>query len=98
MATYPAPAGSTSSPPLPRLLCPSWCVTHHGVHPGEDDWVHVGEPLRLRSGTVAQVCTTIHPVTGAQDGPIVLIDGEEHTLEAAAARGVPISRLSSPAR
>ena len=63
-----------------RPTCPPWCVTRHGVHTGEEDWVHHGEPVPLDDTTSAQLCMSIDPRTGAEDGPYVLIGGREYAL------------------
>lgn len=76
-----------SSPSVaPR--CPDWCVAPHGRYRGEEDWLHLGEPLRLtREGLRAQLCLSVDPETGAEDGPYVLIGATEYTPVAAAALG-----------
>jgi hypothetical protein len=60
--------------------CPPWCVTGHGVHLGEEDWVHASEPLAIRDVLVAQLCVSIDPDTGTRDGPHVLIGSSELSL------------------
>jgi hypothetical protein len=51
----------------------------HGEHRGEDDLVHVGGALMVRR-TVLLLCSSVDPDTGAQDGPVVHVGGEEYTL------------------
>ena len=46
---------------LTRVACPAWCATGHGVQLGEEDWVHLGEPVLLTDGVSAQLCMTIDP-------------------------------------
>ncbi|GAA2018502.1 hypothetical protein GCM10009740_02910 [Terrabacter terrae] len=74
--------------------CPSWCVTEHGVHQGEEDWVHVGKPLPVVDGLHAQLCMSVDPESGRQDGPVVLIGATELTLAAAAALGTALVKLT----
>jgi hypothetical protein len=50
---------------------------------GEEDWLHLGEPLRVADGLVARLCMSIDPDTGSVDGPYVLIGGTEYTLSQA---------------
>ena len=78
-----------------RGPCPSWCVAGHGVHLGEEDWVHLGEPLPMTDGVSAQLCMSIDPVTGTQDGPYVLIGGTEYTLAAAASLASSLMSLAT---
>ena len=78
-----------------RASCPPWCVSRHGIHLGEEDWVHVGEPLPVAEGVSAQLCMSIDPVTGAEDGPYVVIAGTEYTLPAAAALGGSLMALAT---
>ncbi|MFI7483508.1 DUF6907 domain-containing protein [Kocuria sp. M1R5S2] len=77
-----------------RRLCPPWCVTGHGVHLGEEDWVHVGEPLTVAPGVVARLGMSVDPGTGAVDGPYVLVGGTECTLAQAAALGAALVELA----
>jgi hypothetical protein len=42
-------------PTEPGETCPHWCVAGHGRHLGEDDWVHVGEPVALADGVLARL-------------------------------------------
>lgn len=60
--------------------CPSWCVTRHGVHRGEENWVHTGEPLLVAEGIPASIVMSVDPETGTTDGPYVLIGAREYTL------------------
>jgi hypothetical protein len=59
--------------------CPHWCTVRHGSEAGEDDLVHVSGALVVE-GTVLRLAASRDPVTGTQDGPIVLLDEEEFTL------------------
>ncbi|WP_156465298.1 hypothetical protein [Knoellia sp. Soil729] len=68
---------------MPVSPCPSWCVTRHGVHLGEENWVHTGEPLLVADGIPAYVVMSVDPETGTSDGPYVLIGAREYTLSEA---------------
>ena len=74
--------------------CPPWCVSRHGLHDGEEDWVHVGEPLPVADGLHAQLCMSVDPESGRQDGPVVLIGATELTLAAAATLGTALVQLT----
>ena len=79
-------AEDTNAPVAPR--CPDWCAAPHGRYRGEEDWLHLGEPLRLtREGLRAQLCLSVDPETGTEDGPYVLLGATEYTPVAAAALG-----------
>lgn len=87
-------SGQTCNPPVaPR--CPDWCVAPHGRYRGEEDWIHLGEPLRLtRDGIRAQLCLSVDPATGVHDGPYVLIGSTEYSPVAAAALGRALMGLA----
>ena len=74
--------------------CPRWCASQHGVHEGEEDWVHIGAPLVFAEGVSARLCMTFDPHTGCQDGPVVLIGEHEYTPAEAAALGVSLTELA----
>nr|WP_222265882.1 hypothetical protein [Modestobacter marinus] len=74
----------TTCPPDP---CPPWCVTPHGELAGEDDRVHVGEPVVIADGVLARPCMSVEPGTGTTDGPYVLIGSTECTPAEAEALG-----------
>ena len=78
-----------------RTACPPWCATGHGVHLGEEDWVHLGEPLRLTEGVSAQLCMSIDPITSAADGPYVVIGSSEYTLSEAQALAASLLTMAS---
>ncbi len=59
--------------------CPSWCVSNHGDHQGEEDWVHVSDSLSLADDVDAHACMSVDPVTGAVDGPYVNIGWRQYT-------------------
>lgn len=70
-------------PPQRRsVTCPSWCTLGHGRHAGEDDTVHVSGALMVRR-TVLRLCMSTDPITGEQEGPYVLLGGEEYALHEA---------------
>lgn len=77
-----------------RRSCPHWCVTRHGVHRGEEDWLHLGDPLTVASGVVARLCMSVDPGSGAVDGPYVLVGATEHTLLEAEALGGALVALA----
>jgi hypothetical protein len=77
-----------------RSSCPAWCVTGHGVHRGEEDWLHLGEPVTVTAGVVARLCLSVDPGTGAVDGPYVLVGTTEHTLLEAEALGTALIALA----
>jgi hypothetical protein len=87
-----------AAPPEPltsRGLCPAWCSTRHGANLGEEDWIHIGEPLAIADGTLAQLCMSIDPATGVEDGPYVLIGSAEYTLSEAVALGNALLTLAA---
>lgn len=65
-------------PSLAAPTCPPWCTSPHNTL-GEENWLHVGEPLLLTDGVRAQLCTSIDPLTGTQDGPYVIIGDTNYT-------------------
>lgn len=64
--------------------CPAWCILRHGGYAGEEDLVHVSAATFVHN-TMVRLCATIDPATGLQDGPYVLLGGDEYTLDEAAA-------------
>lgn len=83
-------------PAAPSLLqgCPPWCVTAHDPARGEDDWVHLGEPLMVTDGVTAVLCMSVDPATGTQDGPWVLIGDRQYTPAEAEQLGLVLSALA----
>ena len=77
--------------------CPAWCVTEHGQLDGEEDHLHTGAGLQLAHGVTAQLCATIDPHTGATDGPYVLVESAEWTLERARSIGHALIALTEQA-
>ncbi|GGG60665.1 hypothetical protein GCM10011374_24420 [Kocuria dechangensis] len=85
-------------PATPVTGCPTWCVTAHGTHTGEEDWLHLGEPLAITGeGTTARLCLSIDPGTGAVDGPYVLIGSSEYTPTAVVALSQALFALAAAA-
>jgi hypothetical protein len=78
--------------PVVSGSCPSWCVTQHGVHHGEEDWIHTSAPLPVAEEVTARLCKSVDPDTGAEDGPLLLIGSSEYTV--AEARALARSLLS----
>ena len=77
--------------------CPEWCVTAHDPSRGEEDWVHLSEPLVLTDGVMARLCMSVDPATGEQDGPYVLVGDEQLTPEQAERLGIELSALAAQA-
>lgn len=75
--------------------CPSWCVTAHDPARGEDDWLHLSEPLVLTDGVLARLYMSIDPGTGEQDGPYVLVGDDELTPAEAEQLGIELSALAA---
>ena len=86
-----------SSPPyrpsVSRTLCPPWCVTAHGLHAGEEDWVHTSEPVPITDQVSARLCVTIDPRTRRPEEPVVMIGEEEHRLDDVSGLGDAIGGL-----
>ena len=80
---------------LSQAACPAWCATGHGVHLGEDDWVHLGEPVSLTDGVSAQLCMTIDPSATIEDGPYVVIGTSEYSLVEAQALGASLMAMAA---
>ena len=79
MSRFPVPRADRPAP----AGCPLWCVTRHGAHLGEEDWVHTSAPVALAEGVNARTCMSVNPVTGTVDGPFVMIGATEHTPDEA---------------
>ncbi|MET4637107.1 hypothetical protein ABIE24_000318 [Mycetocola sp. 2940] len=77
-----------------RSECPCWCVTRHDAARGEDDWVHEGAPLDVEDGVVARLCMSVDPISGAADGPYVVVGSRELTVDEAEALGVSFIGLA----
>ena len=77
--------------------CPAWCTAQHGIYTGEDDHLHIGAPLYLTTQVTARLCATVDPATEATDGPYVIVDGEEWTLEHARTLGHALIALAAAA-
>jgi len=81
-----------------RDTCPAWCVTEHGELAGEDDHLHTSAGLRLAPDVAARLCATVDPDTGEVDGPYVLVESEEWTLERARSVGQALIALTEQAQ
>jgi hypothetical protein len=75
--------------------CPSWCRARHGLHLGEEAWVHLSEPLYVSEGVSAQLCMSVDPLTSVQDGPYVLIGSAEYTLHQTQALGAALMAMAA---
>lgn len=78
-----------------RAACPPWCATRHGMHLGEEDWIHLSEPLPLTDGVSAQLRMSIDPDTHTQDGPYVVVGGTEYTLTKAQALAASLMAMAT---
>jgi hypothetical protein len=87
---------TTNPLPVPAT-CPAWCTTEHGVFAGEDDWLHTGAPLSLTTEVIARLCATIDPDTGATDGPYVIVESDEWTLDYTRSVGHALIALAATA-
>lgn len=81
----------------PGRICPDWCVARHGAQRGEEDWVHIGEPLTVAEGVTAQLCLSVDPDSGEEDGPYVLIGSSEYTPAATVVLGQSLIELADRA-
>ena len=90
----PASTDETADIAASRPTCPAWCVSAHGHHLGEEDWVHSGEPLRIADGVLAHGCMSVDPLTGAVDGPYVIVGWEQYTPEEAEALGASLVAMA----
>ena len=72
-------------------------MSGHGVHSGEEGWLHLGEPLTAAAGVLVRLCMSVDPGAGAVDGPYVLVGSTEHTLVQAEALGSALAALARSA-
>ena len=82
----------------PGELCPFWCGQHHGQVTGEDDWIHISRPNNSTDGDTGRLCMSVDPDTGVADGPYVLVDGQQYTLEEAEGLARALMALAATAR
>jgi hypothetical protein len=75
--------------------CPPWCRTRHGVSQGEDDWLHVSEPLLLADDVTARLCMSVDPRTDETDGPYVVVGSREYSLAEAEHLGASLIELAT---
>jgi len=78
-----------------RATCPPWCNVRHGVSEGEEDWVHISEPLVVADEVAARLCMSVDPDTEAEDGPYVVVGSREYSLPEAERLGASIIELAS---
>ena len=74
--------------------CPAWCVTRHGMHLGEEDWVHSGAPIEVARDVTARLHLSVDPGTGVRDGPYLLVGTTEYTPAEAEDLGAAIVALA----
>ncbi len=65
------------------------------MHVGEEDWLHLSEPLPVADGVSARLCLSIDPLTSVQDGPYIVIGSQEYTLPQAQALGASLLAMAS---
>lgn len=87
MTSSSGPLGGPTPAPMSQNACPRWCVTRHGLHLGEEDWVHTSAPVSIADGLVALLCMSRDPAGRAEDGPYVLIGTTEYTVAEAKTLG-----------
>lgn len=78
-----------------KPICPPWCCVRHGVSEGEDDWLHISEPLVMAEGLTARLCISVDPRTDETDGPYVVIGSREFTLAEAEDLGASLIELAT---
>ncbi|HYI32662.1 MAG TPA: hypothetical protein VEX88_04285 [Glaciibacter sp.] len=78
-----------------RRTCPPWCNVRHGISDGEEDWVHVSEPLVVADEVDARLCMSVDPETEAKDGPYVVVGSREYSLTDAERLGASLIELAS---
>ena len=67
----------------------------HGISEGEEDWVHVSEPLVVADEVAARLCMSVDPETDTEDGPYVVVGSREYSLAEAQRLGESLIRLAS---
>jgi hypothetical protein len=90
--------GSNDGAASARSTCPGWCVSRHGLHLGEEDWVHAGAPLPVEDAVAAHACMSVDPDTGEVDGPYVIIGRSQYSPAEAEALGAALIALARAAR
>ena len=80
-----------------KRACPPWCVSPHGLHEGEDDWLHQSEPRLLDDRLAARLCMSVDPHSGLQDGPYVVIGSREYTAGEVRKLGLGLVALADDA-
>jgi hypothetical protein len=92
--TEPHSTQDAASRPRHRT-CPPWCNVRHGVSEGEEDWVHISEPLVVADEVAARLCMSVDPDTEAEDGPYVVVGSREYSLTEAERLGASLIELAS---
>ena len=64
-------------------FCPEWCQVSHRHQRGEENLIHVGEPVALSGAILARLCMSVTPDGEVDDGPYVLVGSDELTLDEA---------------
>lgn len=77
--------------------CPRWCAAEHGLTAGEEDLLHLSNPVEVAGGLRAQMCLSVDAASGVADGPWVMIGGSEYTLEQAEELGVSLVAIARSA-
>lgn len=77
-----------------RRTCPSWCNVRHGVSEGEEDWLHISEPIVVADEVEARLCMSTDPETDAEDGPYVIVGSREYSLNDAERLGASLIELA----
>ena len=70
-------------PAIRQDTCPRWCTAQHGQFDGEEDHVHTGAPVSLTPNVTARLCASVDVENGTVDGPYLLVDSHELTLDRA---------------
>jgi hypothetical protein len=61
--------------------CPPWCKIDHSSFHDEGAYVHIGADKRLADGITVRLVASDDPVTGALDGPFMLVDAPRLALD-----------------
>ncbi|MGS0684531.1 hypothetical protein ACVBEQ_05120 [Nakamurella sp. GG22] len=87
----------TTSVRAERRGCPPWCTAEHGVLLGEEDHLHIGADVPLTDSMTARLCATIDPESGETDGPYVIVDSLELSLDCTRSIGNTLLALADTA-
>ena len=75
--------------------CPEWCLLSHSKYRGEENLVHVGEPVALSGAILARLCMSMTPDGEVDDEPYVLVGTDELTLEEVRALGERLIEMAA---